>query len=265
MSRVSIRYFLERTFGRTPSPKTELGRRLWEEVRWALRADATYLEIARHCRPGSFDVLALYLGATDVLGHRYWRHAHPGEFERPPPAEEIAETGDILARYYRSVDRALGELIAAYAEPVTVVLVSDHGMHASNADFPYDDAGREAPLPGGHEDAPPGVVIVAGPGIRVPPVPRSLDGLEAEDLPFLGSVADVTPTLLAHLGLAIGADMEGEVWWSILERRRGDARYIESHDDEAWREDRARRRARKIEVPAVDARLEQLRALGYVE
>ncbi|MDH3745106.1 MAG: alkaline phosphatase family protein, partial [Acidobacteriota bacterium] len=54
------------TFGFS-RPQTPLARRLWENTSWSLRADATYLEIAERLAGERFDLLACYLGGTDVV------------------------------------------------------------------------------------------------------------------------------------------------------------------------------------------------------
>jgi hypothetical protein len=261
----SLSLRLREILGQAPAAESKLERKLWSDSRWAIRADATYLEIARACDPRSFDVVALYLGGIDVVGHRFWRYTHPNAFVDPPDAEAIESFGDLVPDYYRYVDRELGRLIEAYGEPVTVMVVSDHGMRATNTQLIWDPNGESAPVSGGHVDAPPGLVIVSGPGIRRPQTPVPLEELEASSLPFVGSVADVTPTLLAHLGVPVGRDMEGEVWWSVIERSADEAAVVPTHDDRAWKRNREQRRAEGIIIPAQDGRLEQLRALGYIE
>jgi hypothetical protein len=75
-------------------------------------------------------------------------------------------------------------------------------------------------------------------------------------------VLDVTPTLLALMGLPIGADMDGRVMRKAF--RRGflyehPVRYVSSYDANVHADDVP------IESPMDDQILERLRALGYIE
>jgi len=171
----------------------------------------------------------------------------------------------------------IGELLALQPPDVTVIVLSDHGFHAINQtrtfsaqDTPFD---RNS---GNHLDGPPGVLIAAGSGIRpswpaTRPSPRAGAGGAGEAgaagagaLPVLGSVLDVTPTILALQGIPVGRDMDGAPMTSILtpERlARAPVTFVATHDDPAW----LARRSSSRESNADDAeRLEQLRSLGYI-
>jgi hypothetical protein len=90
-----------------------------------------------------------------------------------------------------------------------------------------------------------------------------------EDLSTLGSVLDVTPTLLALLGLPVGRDMDGRVMRGIVEPTylaEHPLEYVRSHDPwldfgTAWlgRDSSSHEGAEALE------RLEQRRALGYIQ
>ena len=131
-------------------------------------------------------------------------------------------------------------------------------------DFEPDDALVDL-LSGHHLDAPPGVLIAAGPGIRGPPrEPRDLATIERADLVRLGSVLDVTPTLLALLDLPVGADMEGAPMAAVLDPAwlaQHPVRQVATHDTPDWLEAQQRLRTQALDL---SERLEQLRALGYV-
>ena len=98
----------------------------------------------------------------------------------------------------------------------TVFVVSDHGMHAKQIDLDYDsdEGGRPERDSGGHGSGPPGVIVVAGPAVRRAEPGPSLRELTRADLPEIGDVVDITPTILALRGVPIGRDMDG----AILER-----------------------------------------------
>ncbi|HVS17219.1 MAG TPA: alkaline phosphatase family protein [Planctomycetota bacterium] len=254
-------------YGTPPHALGPLERELWDESRWAFRADETYLEVvdARLDRPPA-DVTAVYVGGPDVVGHRFWRYAYPEQFVSPPAAEQVENFGGLLDDAYRRVDRALAAMLAELPPETTVFVVSDHGMVAHNTDAPFaPDAQRDDRLSGYHSDAPPGVLLAAGPGIaaRASDAP-SLESLARGDLPRLGGVLDVLPTLLALLELPLGEDMPGAPMVLVLDAdwlAAHPTTSVATHDDDAWREAHARLRAESIDL---DERLEQLRALGYI-
>jgi hypothetical protein len=251
-------------FGTWRHPLDPLGRILWEETQWAFRADATYVRVAKDLleQREPFDVFAVYIGGPDVVSHRFWQYAYPGEFTHPPGKDQIENFGKIIENYYVYTDRVIGELLATQPPDVTVMILSDHGFRAHNQarafraqDSPFD---RNS---GNHLDGPAGVLIAAGGGI----VRGSAGGkAPGEDLPVLGSVLDVTPTLLALEGIPVGRDMDGAPMTAIIRPERLSAvpiSFIATHDTEAW----LAQRASRAETNADDAeRLEQLRALGYI-
>jgi len=91
-----------------------------------------------------------------------------------------------------------------------------------------------------------------------------------EDLITVGSVVDITPTLLALLGLPVGRDMDGRVMTEIIEPgylAEHPVTYVRSH--ESWFGFLGRWFDRgshaQHESSETQERLEQLRALGYIE
>jgi hypothetical protein len=254
-------------FGAVPEAATEFTRVLWEQSQWAFRADAVYLAVAKRllASRAPFDVLAVYVGGTDVAAHRFWQYAYPQQFEHPPDAGEIASFGRVMPDYYVQVDRALGELINAAPENTTVIVVSDHGHHAVNIEHVFSLADEpEMRLSGNHMDAPPGVFIAAGPGIAR----RTPEG-EAPARPDrahpVGHAVDVLPTLLVLQGVPLGEDFVGRPMTRVIEPeflKRVPSRTVRSHDDPAWDD---ARRARFREAADRAERLEQLRSLGYIK
>jgi hypothetical protein len=258
---------LAQHYGTPPHALGELERAVWDESRWAFRADETYLEIvdARLERPPA-DLTAVYVGGPDVVGHRFWRYAYPQDFAHPPDAAQIENFGRLLEDSYRRVDRALAAMLAKLPRETTVIVVSDHGMHSDQVDGAFaPDAQREGRLSGNHTGAPPGAFLAAGPRIAVRSgAAAPVETLSRADLPRLGSVLDVLPTLLALLELPLGEDMPGAPMPAVLDAAwlaaHPPAR-IPTHDDDAWRAAHARLKAESIDL---DERLEQLRALGYI-
>jgi predicted AlkP superfamily pyrophosphatase or phosphodiesterase len=255
-------------FGSRAHPSSELAEAFWNQTRWAFRADATYFRVAREIldRGEPFDLLALYIGGTDVVAHRFWRYAYPDEFEYPPTVEQIENYGQVIDDYYRYVDSELGELLRAAPGNSTVVLLSDHGIHSINTDSRAEagDPPRQTNS-AHHREAPPGVFIAAGSPVLEPGVsPESrISGVGA--LPSLGGILDVLPTILALTQIPIGEDLTGTVLEDLLSPdwlRDHPLRFLASHETEDWRQERSKGSA---DAMAEQERLEQLRELGYID
>ncbi|HZL98693.1 MAG TPA: alkaline phosphatase family protein, partial [Planctomycetota bacterium] len=199
-----------------------------QQTLWSIAADATYFELARRFIAQSpADLNLVYFGGTDVVSHRYWRQFRPEGFRWSEDHQSDAALAGVIPAYYEWVDAMIGELVAAAGEQATVFVVSDHGFHAVAQDEP-----DPLHMTGHHMDAPPGVLVAAGPGIVVQ---GDYDRfLQSGALAVLGSVQDVAPTLLALLGLPGARDMEGRAYRAIL--AEGPAREaarlppVESHD-----------------------------------
>ena len=255
---------LAKIFGGFEHDLGPLEKHLFTNSRWSLRADAIYLRLVKSLarREGPFDLTMVYLGGPDVLGHRFWRYRNPSAYEHPPSPEQIENLGAAIDDYYVYVDEILGRLLESSPEDLTVILVSDHGMKTINADgeFGPDSFGVEA-RSGGHDDAPPGVIVAAGPGVASAPTPLPAS---AGALPALGSVLDVAPTILAHFGAPRARDLDGSAIPRLLPpaSRDPDAHgVVETHDDAEFL---ASRSDREGLVPGEEERLGQLRSLGYV-
>src|SRR5262249_11025436 len=108
--------------------------------------------------------LAVYMAGSDVCSHY---------FIRPYP--------QLVDRYYEFLDRMVGEIVAAADPGTAVLLVSDHGW------------GFRPGEPLGHDHAPDGVLIAWGNGIA----PSAAFTVKP-------SVFDITPTVLALMGLPLG-------------------------------------------------------------
>lgn len=259
----------DRIFGKRPHPVDPFGRLMWDETQWAFRADATYVRVAKKLieSQAPADLFAIYIGGTDVVSHRFWRYAHPEAYAHPPSADQIENFRTMIEDYYVYTDRTIGELLAKLPRDVTVVVVSDHGFGAVNQDRVFDPG--DPPVfrnSGAHEDAPAGVFIAAGRYIVAAPRRAGAGaGPGSDPLPAIGSVLDVTPTLLALKGIPIGQDMDGHPLTSLIQKERLDAAppsFIPSHDTNEWLAGRGER----IEQGADEAeRLEQLRSLGYIK
>jgi len=255
-------------FGPIRRSKSKFTRVLWEQSQWAFRADALYLEVAKTllATGAPFDMLAVYIGGTDVAAHRFWQYTYPQQFEHPPNAEEIAAFGKVIPDYYAYVDRALGELIAAAPPDTIVIVVSDHGTHAVNSEHEFQMTDEpKMRLSADHMDAPPGVFIAAGPNIARH-ARSSGDAMVPPDRSHpVGRAIDLLPTLLALQGIPLGRDFAGKPMLGVIDLeflRKVPIRSVNTHDDRVWV---AAREARMREAGDRAERLEQLRSLGYIK
>ena len=249
--------------------------------RWAFRADAAYERLALRAAADAPDLLAVYFGATDVIAHRFWPFTktrvfpyraltgplgrrlaprmNPGSWANAVLGDVFWRAmqpsfgdwpGQVLLRTYEQADATVGRLVAAMPAHARVIVVSDHGFR-----------------PWHHTDGPDAFFVAAGPGLRDmdgPEPPRLTRG----DLRRLGRIHDVGPTLLALAGLPVGLDMDGRPIEAVLQP---DPRFqrpapIATWDDPAWLAARgAASQAAPAPVEEDAERLEQLRALGYIQ
>jgi predicted AlkP superfamily phosphohydrolase/phosphomutase len=218
-------------------------------TKWAFRADAIYTKLAEQLlseQPPT-EVVAVYFGSTDVVGHRFWRYMEANA-QKPNVGEPRSFPGwsKVIRHAYEEADRSIGALRRKLPPNSTMIVLSDHGMR-----------------PWGHNDAPPAFFAAAGTGIKKLGG-KGVQSLVRADLTKVGSVMDILPTLLALTGVPIAKDMEGHVMEGILTqpvRPRPDA--IETYDTPDWVEARTKGAASVNDTDP--ERLEQLRALGYIQ
>jgi len=167
-------------------------------------------------RMGVADLNMVYFGLVDVAGHFWWRYYEPEAFGYEIPQEHRDLLQERIAQSYEVVDQWVGEIVELLPENARIMIISDHGMHAANRNAPMH------PQSGAHEDAPPGVLIAAGPGIAARgmlpdeewsyPVFMPGQGRVTKSITAptrLGGVYDITPTLLQWLDLPASTDMVG--------------------------------------------------------
>jgi predicted AlkP superfamily phosphohydrolase/phosphomutase len=240
--------------------------RLAEGSAWSLAADAAYESIALEMAAarGRCDVLLVYLGVADVLGHRFWRWTWPEDYPDPPPADEAALYGGVMERAYEHVDRFVARMREAAGADATLVVMSDHGMGAFHPHQDVDPGAAEVPRTGGHSPACEPVLLAMGGAAAHPAAPRPLPSSFA-DVPRAGAVADVAPTMLAWMGLDYAAGIDGRPLATVIDAgfaaahpQRGEA----SPTPADWQQGR---KFVEGDDDAAGQRLEQLRGLGYLE
>ncbi|MFT4571803.1 MAG: arylsulfatase A-like enzyme [Hyphomicrobiaceae bacterium] len=240
--------------------------RFWRESMWSLRADTSYTRMAELLlkEPQQHPALvAVYTGLTDVIAHRFWAWAYPQSFSHQPKQEAVAAYGALVARAYEQADASLGRLIDAAPDDAVFVVLSDHGMEAHNRNAHFDAATADTRVSAGHHHAPAGVLVVAGPNIIAGQ--DLANAADPDQLPTLGGIADITPTVLALLGLPAGEDMPGQVIEEIIAPEFLEAhplQRISSHTETTWQKTRE---FAGTNLPGTKERIGQLRALGYVE
>ena len=73
--------------------------------------------------------LAMYIGGLDSVEHAFWQYRFPEDFPTNKPApRDIEHLGPVLDRYVAYIDDRLRRLMALYATPPNIVIVSDHGQ-----------------------------------------------------------------------------------------------------------------------------------------
>jgi hypothetical protein len=128
-----------------------------------------------------------------------------------------------------------------------VIVVSDHGHR-----------------PWGHLESPPAFFLAAGPLVRSDGQ-RDPATLGRASLKRLGTLFDVAPTLLSLQEVPLGLDLDGRVLEEVLApsaSARAQPAAVATHDDAAWLAAREAGARGGVTDPE---RIEQLRALGYVQ
>jgi len=216
------------------------------DLRRYLASDLTTLGLARHLmRSVPTDVSGVYFRGADLSCHTFWRHRAPGEWPDGVSPREIETFAPVIDRYYSVVDSFVGEIVGA-ADDAVFVVCSDHGFEGHGA-----PAGGDGPRIGMAMHRETGIIVMAGPAVR--------RGATIED----ASVLDVTPTILAILGIPVGRDMDGRVLTdAITERALSDRpiAFIETHEGSSAPGD-----GEPIPSPVDDEIKEMLRSLGYIE
>ena len=227
----------------------------------------TYERIAmRMLATGQPDLAGIFLVANDPICHTFWHFFEAERFQGIDP-DRARRLGRLVPSIYEHNDKFLGEVLKSVGRETVVLIVSDHGFEASGkVPKPQDvvsfgksfdqeraKALRDGSIAVGQSGRHnlDGLIIAAGGPIR-------------KGVAIQASVLDITPTVLALLGLPISDEMPGKVLTEILDPeflRINPVRHIESYDSldlpvpkrgPADEEDDSRR-------------LEMLRSLGYVK
>jgi len=128
------------------------------------------------------DLLLYYTHYSDAVNHLNWRNeAHGRHFFISGLSHPSYVPKEPVRRVMGFVDDLVADILSRMPEGATIAVVSDHG---------FDFRGYE------HDNAPPGVFILRGPGVESGPIQSA-------------SIYDVAPTFLHLLGLPVAKDMVG--------------------------------------------------------
>lgn len=183
------------------------------------------------------DLLMVLMQGVDRVSHSLWGTLRPET--APGLSEAKRQAGsDAMRGYYEIADSLVGKLIEHYTPSDLVIVVSDHG-------FEHVEGKGILPWGGVHEteDSTDGIVFMRG---RQIPRGHRIEGL---------TVNDITPTILAWLGLPVARDMKGTPA-PFLKRRIG---WTDTYDDIDIQ--RIGEGGSKVE-PLI---IEQLESLGYID
>ena len=213
---------------------------------------------------GNLLVLTVFLIAVDPVSHTTWHYYEPQRFEGVD-AEAAARLGSLIPRLYEHDDGVLAKLLELVDDDTVVLVISDHGFRASGQ-LPGETSRVDLRPLGIHREqslerpvnvgmsgvhARNGILIAAGGPI--------LPAARFESQP---EVADITPTVLALLGLPVGEDMDGRVLVEMI-----DPAFLAEHPLRRVPSYEGMLERPALPGPDADAatRREYLRALGYIE
>ncbi len=229
-------------FARMRARDAALNPALLREFNYYVASFETDRRIALHLLETRKGVDALVLfRLIDKMGHAALEYSELVDEHLGSRPEAVARYGRVFSEAYRAVDRAVGELVAAFGEG-NVIVVSDHGFQL---EITKERPPRRHYF---HDEAPDGVFLAAGPAFR---------GGRVEGL----SVYDVLPLLLYLRGFPTAEDQAGRV-----PRQAFDPVFLAAHL-EARIASYGELEARRLTggSAAVDAEeTERLRALGYI-
>lgn len=230
-------------------------------------AQRSYENIAMHMlEEGQPDLNLIFLIAVDPVCHTFWHYFKPEQFREKVDPAMAKRLGKLVPAMYEHNDRYLSELLPRIDSDTVVIMVSDHGFKptgklpgkTSVMDYrrwginQVEELDRpvNVGMSGRHQLN--GMFIASGgPIIR---------GAKFKMQP---SIADITPTILALMGMPVGKDMVGRVLEEIIDPgfwAANPVRYIDSYEKYIERQDLG------YEIEAGEERhLDYLRSLGYVK
>lgn len=96
--------------------------------------DAAIARAATRLAGEDYDLLLVYFRSPDIVSHGYWKYFEPEAFGEIAPGE-MELHGDRVPRVYEAVDREIGRILDAAPRNANVIVLSDHGFHASKPEL----------------------------------------------------------------------------------------------------------------------------------
>lgn len=186
------------------------------------------------------DVMTLFR-MMDLLGHSAMKYSSLVNNHGQASDTELRQYDTVLSQGYRSMDRAIGQIVSRYDSP-NVVILSDHGFEA----YADTEAGK---VIYGHADAPDGVFIGHGPAFGRGEV-KNLD------------IFDVLPLLVYLKGIPVSEKLEGHVPRNILEDDFVDRRPLKTVEEYPYYLPPEKYLG---SGEANESMLNHLRGIGYIE
>lgn len=207
---------------------------------------STQAVVTRMMEEGEWDFTAVYFDTIDHFCHGFAEFHPPRQEHIPEESFEIYK--DVLRTAYRFHDIMLARQLELAGPDALVLLCSDHGFHSRHLRprvTPREPAGPAV----WHRDM--GIFVLSGPGIR------------KDERIYGANIIDVTPTLLAAMGLPVGDDMDGRVLIDVFEKTP-QVRTVPSWEDVPG-EDGRHPPGTRIDPDWSERLTKQFVALGYVE
>jgi len=187
--------------------------------------------------------LMVLLRTVDIASHSALQYSELVADHLDADPRDVRRFGRVVSESYRAVDRALGDVMAAFGE-ANVVVVSDHGFALEATGVGEDETRLYH-----HMLKPAGIFLAAGPAFR----PGRYEGL---------SVYDILPTLAVLKRLPLADNLPGRVHEEIFEPAFLAATPIQRV---AAYDRRGAVRGAGAGSAADGAAMDRLRALGYIQ
>ena len=195
-----------------------------------------------------WDFMAVYYTAIDHFSHTFMVY-HPPKLPRISD-EEFEIFKDVVTGAYRFSDMMLRRLLDLAGDDCYVILCSDHGFH-SGALRPKGQPREPAGPAIWHRRY--GIFVMKGPGIK------------KDERIYGASLIDITPTILATMGMPIGEDMDGRPLLEVFEDPP-EVETIPSWETVEGEFDSGMHKEEKpLDAEDAEDLLQQFIALGYVD
>jgi predicted AlkP superfamily phosphohydrolase/phosphomutase/tetratricopeptide (TPR) repeat protein len=206
-----------------------------------VQSTATYL-----MENTEWDFTAVYFDGIDHFCHGFMKF-HPPQLPGLPD-DLFRVYKDVVVGAYKFHDMLLERLLQLAGEDCLVMIVSDHGFHSDHLrpiELPKFAAAPAL------EHNPYGIICMYGPNIK------------KDDRIYGATLLDITPTLLAAMGLPLGKDMDGKVLMNAFENPP-EIKYIDSWETVEGDFGEHPKHMKENTEESAEA-LQQLIELGYIE